>query len=123
MPTSRRGGFRRRRVSWDSTKAVTIALDGRVGRIEGRLVAPDGKDLASKLALSIRRNPAGRRAAGRRVIVRYFKTVSIQGDGRFRFNELPPGHYAIHLDPTRIPVTTPTRSRTSRSAPVRRSPA
>jgi hypothetical protein len=93
-----RSGFGAPRVSWDSTKPVTIALDGRVGRIEGRLVAPDGKDLASKLVLSIRRVQPADEPTGRPFILRYFKSVGIEGDGKFRFDELPPGHYALHLE-------------------------
>ncbi len=85
-------------MTWDSTQPVTMTLDGRVGRIEGRLVTPDGKDLSTKLSLSIRRNQPADLPTDRSFVLLYFKTVSVGGDGRFRFDELPPGHYAIDLE-------------------------
>ena len=93
-----RPGFGAPRVSWDSTKPVTITLDGRVGHIEGRLVTPDGKDLPAALSLSIRRNQPADEPTDRTFHLLYFKTESVGGDGRFRFDELPPGHYAISLE-------------------------
>ena len=93
-----RGGFGAPRVSWDSTKPVTITLDGRVGRINGRLVTPDGKDLGSRLSLGIMRNQPADEPTARPFVLIYSKRVSVQGDGRFRFDELPPGHYAINLE-------------------------
>ena len=91
-------GFGTPRVSWESTKPVTIALDGRVGRVHGRLVTPDGKDLPSKLSLSVVRSQPADEPTSRPFVLLYFKRVSVQGDGRFQFDELPPGHYGIHLE-------------------------
>ena len=93
-----RRGFGTPRVSWDSTKPVTIALDGRVGRIDGRLVAPDGKDIARALSLGIRRNQPADEPTGGPFVLLYFKAVEVGRDGKFQFDELPPGHYAIDLE-------------------------
>ncbi len=93
-----RAGFGTPRVSWDSTKPVTIALDGRMGRVDGRLLTPDGKDLLAELAMSITRNQPADEPTGRLFILIYSKTISVVGDGQFRFDELPPGHYTVSLD-------------------------
>ena len=76
---------------------MTIALDSRLGRVDGRLVTSDGKALPTGLELSIRsRSPTDERA-GRSFKLFYLKTIKVSGDGRFRFDELPPGRYAISV--------------------------
>src|SRR5262249_44452322 len=50
-------GFGEPRIYWDTTKPVAIVLDGRLGRIEGTLKAPDARGLSGQLTLSLRRQP------------------------------------------------------------------
>ncbi len=88
-------GFGAPRVSWDTTKDVTIALDGRLGRIEGRLVTPDAREPGSEISLSVRRSSPSDEAQGGAFTLLYFKTIQVGGDGRFRFDELPPGRYVL----------------------------
>ena len=91
-------GFGAPRVSWDSTKPVTIALDGRIGRIEGRLVTSDAGILPSELPVSLRRSSPPDDHPGGSFQLLYFKTLKVGGDGRFRFEDVPPGRYAISVD-------------------------
>jgi hypothetical protein len=88
------------RVLWDSTKPVTITLDGRLGRIEGQLAVPDGKRLPAQLGLAIQRKHRADEPTDRSVQFLYMKTVSADADGRFRIDALPPGHYSISLAST-----------------------
>ena len=42
-------------ISWDTTKPVTLVLDGRLGQIKGQLKPPDARRLSGPLTLSLRR--------------------------------------------------------------------
>lgn len=85
-------GFGTPRVSWDSNAPVTIALDGRLGRIEGRLVPPEAGKFEGEIPVVVHRHPS----TGAGFSLLYFRTLRIGGDGRFRFDDLPPGRYSLH---------------------------
>ncbi|MEJ7636744.1 MAG: carboxypeptidase-like regulatory domain-containing protein [Singulisphaera sp.] len=89
-------GFGAPRVSWDSTKPVTIALEGRLGSIEGRLVTPDARLLPSELSLSLHRSPPDHHPGGSFQLL-YNRTLKVGGGGRFRSEGVPPGRYAISV--------------------------
>ena len=91
-------GFGAPRVSWDSKRPVTIILDGRLGRVDGRLITSDAKELPSPLELRIRpSSPPDEHAGGSFELV-YLKIIKVGGDGRFRFDQLPPGRYTISVN-------------------------
>ena len=48
-------GFGKPWISWDASRPVSIVLDGRLGRIEGRLKPPADRGLSGKLSVSLRR--------------------------------------------------------------------
>ena len=91
-------GFGAPRVSWDSKRPVTITLDGRLGRVDGRLITSDAKELPAPLEPVIRpSSPPDEHAGGSFELV-YLKIIKVGGDGRFRFDQLPPGRYTISVN-------------------------
>ena len=86
-------------VHWDTSQAVTIALDSRLGRINGRLRPPDARDRARvsppvATLLGVRHAPSRsvraapvrehHRGQGRQVPVRRLAAGPIRGRGLFR---------------------------------------
>ena len=74
-------GFGKPRISWDATRPVTIVLDGRLGRIEGRLKPPDDARLSGKLSVSLRRKISREDRASAPFQVFYSQTVTADQDG------------------------------------------
>ena len=92
-------GFGKPRISWDTTRPVTIAIDGRIGRIQGRLKPPDVRGLSGRFAISLTRWASPDKPAPSSFSRLYFQTVSADPDGTFRFDELPPDRYTIEVLP------------------------
>jgi hypothetical protein len=82
-------------ASWDTSQEVSIALDSRLGRIQGRLRPPEDRGLSRQLALGLRRAPRGENAPPHPFELTYFKGTSTDKDGAFAFEGLPPGRYVV----------------------------
>jgi RNA polymerase sigma factor (sigma-70 family) len=82
-------------VYWDTSQAVTIALDGRLGRIRGRLKPPDARGLEPKLPIWLRRAPRPDHAPTARFELICNKNTTADQDGTFQFDALPPGRYVV----------------------------
>ncbi len=82
-------------VHWDTSQAVTIALDGRLGRISGRLKPPDARGLAPGLPLWLGRSPRPDHSPPERFELWYSRNASADKDGAFVFDGLPPGRYLV----------------------------
>ena len=81
-------------VSWDTSQAVAIALDSRLGRIRGRLRPPDGRGLDRSFSLGFT-SPRGPRPLLRPFQMYSSRDTSTARDGTFQFDGLPPGRYAV----------------------------
>jgi hypothetical protein len=92
MPATKFGGPM---VSWDTSQAVTITLDSRLGRITGRLRLPDGKGVARSLPLGLHGPPRSPAFRTRPFELFLSKDTSTAPDGSFLFDGLPPGRYVI----------------------------
>ena len=84
-------------VSWDTSQTVSIVLDRRLGRIQGRLRPPDARSLPRPLSLGLHResSPAGA-APSPFELVYIFKSADVDKDGAFQFDGLPPGRYMVN---------------------------
>ena len=84
-------------VSWDTTQTVSIVLDSRLGRIQGRLRPPDALSLPRPLSLGLHRasSPAGA-APSPFELVYIFKSAAVDKDGAFQFDGVPPGRYVVN---------------------------
>ena len=82
-------------VTWDSSAPVTIALDGRVGRIEGQLVTSDSRELQTALGVRLVWSPPKGDRANMPVKFSYSKSIKVGGDGRFAFDGVAAGRCAI----------------------------
>ncbi len=84
-------------VSWDTTQTVSIVLDSRLGRIQGRLRTPDARSLPRPLSLGLLQasSPAGA-APPPFELVYLFKSAAVDKDGAFQFDGLPPGRYVVN---------------------------
>ncbi len=91
-------GFGTPRITWEISKPATAVLDGRLGRIEGRLKPPAGGGLPRKVSVTLStKMPPGFRADGS-MIVFYKQTIPAGPDGTYRFDDVPPGRYEIIPD-------------------------
>ncbi len=91
-------GFGKPRISWDTTRPTTIALDGRIGRIEGRLKPPDARGISGRFSISLTRWASPDRPAPESFPRLYFRTITADPDGTFRFDDLPPDRYTIEIE-------------------------
>jgi RNA polymerase sigma factor (sigma-70 family) len=82
-------------VHWDTSQAVTIALDGRLGRINGRLELPDPRGLAPGLPIWLHRSPRPDHSPPGHFELAYNGNTTADKDGRFQFDGLPPGRYVV----------------------------
>ena len=84
------------KISWDTARPVTIVLDGRLGRINGRLKPPDTRGLPDQLGLGLYGSPlpAGAVPAPYEVFCR--RNIAVDKDGVFQFDGLPPGRYTVN---------------------------
>jgi Carboxypeptidase regulatory-like domain len=92
-------GFGKPRISWDATRPATIAIDGRIGRIEGRLKPADARGLSGRFSVSLTRWASPDRPAPQSFQRLYFRTITADPDGTFRFEDLPPDRYTIAIEP------------------------
>jgi RNA polymerase sigma factor (sigma-70 family) len=84
-------------VSWDTTQTVSIVLDSRLGRIQGRLRPPDARGLPRELSLGLHLAPRPAGSARRPFeLVYIFKSALVDQDGAFQFGGLPPGRYVVN---------------------------
>ncbi len=79
-------------ISWDTSQAVTIALDRRLGRIKGRLVPPASGELPARFPLELHRSAQS--APGSFEIVGFWDARA-NPDGTFQTDGLPPGRYVV----------------------------
>jgi RNA polymerase sigma factor (sigma-70 family) len=87
-------GFGAPRFAWDSTQSVTIALDHRVGRIQGSLKLPDGRGLSGPVWIRLQRSAAPDTPASSAHQV-FSMAVAAGKNGAFQFDGLPPGRYTV----------------------------
>ena len=90
-------GFGTPRINWRTDGPVSITLDGRVGRIRGRVIVPADRGERGAIPLSVRRTVADEERKEANPGWFYFKTIAVGDDGTFRFDDLPPGRYQIEL--------------------------
>jgi hypothetical protein len=88
-------GFGKPQVFWDASKPVSIALDGRLGRIEGQFKPPNDRGLPGKLSVSLRRKFSREDRDSAPFQVFYSQTIAADPDGSFRFDDVPPGRYEV----------------------------
>ncbi|MFI5456457.1 MAG: carboxypeptidase regulatory-like domain-containing protein [Isosphaerales bacterium] len=88
-------GFGKPGISWDASRPVSIVLDGRLGRIEGRLKPPGDRKVSGTLSVSLRRKTSREDRASAPFQVFYSQTVSADHDRAFRFDDVPPGRYEV----------------------------
>ncbi len=91
-------GFGKPRISWDTTRPVTIALDSRIGQIQGRLKPPDARGLSGRFSVSLTRWASPDKPAPESFSRLYFRTITADPDGTFRFDDLPPDRYTIDIE-------------------------
>ena len=82
-------------VHWDTSQAVTIALDSRLGRIDGRLRPTDARGIAPGFPLQLQRSWQYDKPPPGRFELLHFGNTTADKDGKFRFDGLPPGRYAV----------------------------
>ena len=82
-------------VYWDTTRPTSIALDGRLGRIKGRLKPPDSRGLPNPLGLGLHSSPQPANAAPGPYEVFFRRNTPTDKDGAFQFDNLPPGRYVV----------------------------
>ena len=88
-------GFGKPLISWDASRPVSIVLDGRLGRIEGRLNPPSDRKVSGTLSISLRRKFLGEDRDSAPFQVYYSQTIPTDQDGAFRFEDVPPGRYEV----------------------------
>ena len=88
-------GFGKPTISWDASRPVSIVLDGRLGRVEGRLKPPADRGPSGKLSVSLRRKISREDRDSTPFQVFYSQTVPADQDGAFRFDDVPPGRYQV----------------------------
>jgi RNA polymerase sigma factor (sigma-70 family) len=88
-------GYDELRFSWDTTRPVTFTLDNRLGRIKGRVEAPDLRGLAGRVSVraQLRQSPGNTAAAPDQT--QHYRSVPAGADGSFRIDNLPPGRYLV----------------------------
>ena len=79
-------------VYWRVTEPITITLDNRLGRIEGRYRTTHPGRLDGAPALSLQLVPSARTPMFRLALSR---RIPVGPDGSFQFDALPPGIYQI----------------------------
>jgi len=82
-------------ISWNTTRPVTIVLDGRLGRIKGRLKPPDARGFARQFRLPLHSSPQSGNSALGPYEVFCRRDGSTDKDGAFQFDNLPPGRYVV----------------------------
>ena len=88
-------GFGTPSISWDTTRPTTIALEGRLGRIKGRLKPPDARGLPDGLELGLHSPPQRDNAVPGPCEVFCQRDGRAGKDGAFEFDNLPPGRYVV----------------------------
>ena len=96
-------------ISWDTARPVTIVLDGRLGRIKGRLKPPDTRALPDQLGLGLYGSPLPAGAVPGPYEVFCRRDGTADKDGVFQFDGLPPGRYTVsaYFDSAGIIATKP----------------
>ncbi len=96
-------------ISWDTARPVTVVLDGRLGRINGRLKPPDPRALPDQLALGLYSSPLPASAVPGPYEVFCRRNGTADKDGVFQFDGLPPGRYTVsaYFDSAGIIATRP----------------
>jgi RNA polymerase sigma factor (sigma-70 family) len=83
-------------IWWDTSQAAPIVLDGRLGRIKGRLKPPEGRELPAGCGLGLRRAPRPARSdPGPFFVDLSPRQASAEKDGTVQFDGLPPGRYLV----------------------------
>ncbi len=86
-------------VSWNPSHEATITLDGRLGRIKGRLLVPATRGLAHRSSIGLSWAGHPRRSARRSYHeLLCYRNTSADKDGTFQFDDLPPGRYLVDAD-------------------------
>jgi hypothetical protein len=88
-------GFGKPTILWDASGPVSIVLDDRLGKIEGRLKPPADRGLSGKLSVSLRRKTPSADRDTAPFQISYSQTVPADPDGAFRFDDVPPGRYEV----------------------------
>jgi hypothetical protein len=96
-------------VSWDTSQAGTIVLDGRLGRIKGRLNLPEAARPDLPFTLSLVSHGRPRSSATGAFGVVCFRNATTDRNGTFQFETLPPGRYTLraYFDENGIIATKP----------------
>ena len=96
-------------ISWDTTRAETIVLDGRLGRIKGRIKPPETRGLVHQLPLRLHHESRLVSAPAGTPDLVGFRYSSTDKNGVFQFDSLPPGRYVVsaYFDQDGIIATRP----------------
>ena len=88
-------GFGKPVIFWDASRPVAIVLDGRLGRIEGRLKPPGDRKVSGTLSVLLRSKTSRDDRTSVPFQVFYSQIVSADQDRAFRFDDVPPGRYEV----------------------------
>jgi protocatechuate 3,4-dioxygenase beta subunit len=85
-------------ISWDTSRPVDVVLDRRTGSIDGRFKPPAGQAFSGTLKLALNRLEPEEDSDKEPFHIFVSRTVTVSGDGTFRFEMLPPGRYSLSPD-------------------------
>ncbi len=82
-------------VCWISTAPVTISLDRRLGAVSGRFTTADPRGLVGTIQVALRLYAPLRKGDDMPFQVLVFRTITMNRDGTFQIEDLPPGRYML----------------------------